>query len=103
MLVANFYFTAEAALIAKIGAASLTGIDLEQCSQFTGQLFTLCEHAKASEEDWVNFKLFGMMGLTILFVLGQGFYLAKHMQQPEETESKSETNAEAHTKMSESN
>lgn len=35
-------------------------------------------------ETWVNFKLFGMMGLTILFVIAQAFYLARHM--PEHTE-----------------
>lgn len=34
-----------------------------------------------SEETWVNFKLFGLMGLTILFVLAQGFYLARHLPQ----------------------
>ncbi len=32
-----------------------------------------------SEEIWVNFKLFGLMGLTLLFALAQGFYLARHM------------------------
>ena len=32
-----------------------------------------------SEETWVNFKLFGFMGLTLLFLLGQGFYLARHI------------------------
>ena len=37
-----------------------------------------------TEEVWVNFKLFGLMGLTLAFVLAQGFYLARHMQ-PEET------------------
>ncbi|MCI0509186.1 intracellular septation protein A [Chromohalobacter marismortui] len=31
------------------------------------------------EATWVNFKLFGMLGLTLLFVLGQGIYLARHM------------------------
>lgn len=36
-----------------------------------------------SEETWVNFKLFGMMGLTLVFLLAQGFYLSRHMQ-PEE-------------------
>ncbi len=30
-----------------------------------------------SEEIWVDFKLFGLMGLTILFVIGQAFYLAR--------------------------
>ena len=33
-----------------------------------------------SEETWVNFKLFGFMGLTVAFLLAQGFYLARHME-----------------------
>ena len=32
-----------------------------------------------SEETWVNFKLFGMMGLTLVFVFGQAFYLSRYM------------------------
>jgi intracellular septation protein len=28
----------------------------------------------------VNFKLFGMMGMTILFVIAQSLYLARHMK-----------------------
>ncbi len=32
------------------------------------------------EETWVNFKLFGMMGLTFLFILLQGFYISKHIE-----------------------
>jgi len=43
------------------------------------------------EDTWVNFKLFGMMGLTIAFVIGQSFYLAKHIVQ---TETPSETDKE---------
>lgn len=31
-----------------------------------------------SEEVWVNFKLFGMLGLTIIFIVAQSIYLAKH-------------------------
>jgi intracellular septation protein len=31
------------------------------------------------EATWVNFKLFGLMGLTLVFALGQGLYLARHM------------------------
>ena len=30
-------------------------------------------------DTWVNFKLFGMLGLTLAFVVGQAFYLARHM------------------------
>ncbi|MGE4559970.1 MAG: septation protein A [Desulfobulbus sp.] len=32
---------------------------------------------------WVNFKLFGMLGLTLLFVVGQSFYLARYVQEVE--------------------
>ncbi len=32
------------------------------------------------QERWVNFKLFGLLFLTLLFVVGQGFYLAKHIE-----------------------
>lgn len=33
-----------------------------------------------SEQVWVNFKLFGFLGLTLLFMLAQGFYLARFME-----------------------
>ncbi|MBE9396510.1 septation protein A [Pontibacterium sp. N1Y112] len=33
-----------------------------------------------SEEIWVNFKLFGMLGLTLVFILAQGMYLSRHIQ-----------------------
>jgi intracellular septation protein len=36
-----------------------------------------------SEDTWVNFKLFGLMGLTIVFALAQGFWLARHMERAE--------------------
>jgi intracellular septation protein len=31
-------------------------------------------------ETWVNFKLFGGMGLLLLFVLGQGLLLSKYVE-----------------------
>jgi intracellular septation protein len=31
------------------------------------------------EETWVNFKLFGLMGLTFVFVFGQALYLSRHL------------------------
>ena len=34
-----------------------------------------------SESTWVNFKLFGLMGLTIVFALAQGFWLARKSEQ----------------------
>ena len=30
------------------------------------------------EATWVNFKLFGLLGLTIIFIIAQSIYLAKH-------------------------
>ncbi len=39
-----------------------------------------------SEETWVNFKLFGMMGLTLVFVFAQAFYLGRYMVPDEENE-----------------
>lgn len=38
-----------------------------------------------SEADWVNFKLFGGMGLMFAFIVVQGLFLAKHIdEKPEE-------------------
>lgn len=33
---------------------------------------------------WVDFKLFGLMGMTILFVIGQALYLSRYIQNNEE-------------------
>ena len=37
-------------------------------------------------DTWVNFKLFGMLGLTLVFVLVQSFYLMRHVVDEEEIE-----------------
>jgi intracellular septation protein len=37
-----------------------------------------------STETWVNFKLFGSTGLMLVFVIGQAFYLARHMPEKEQ-------------------
>lgn len=34
---------------------------------------------------WVNFKVFGLMGLTLAFVVAQAFYLARHVQEQPKT------------------
>jgi intracellular septation protein len=36
-----------------------------------------------STDDWVTFKLFGGMGLMLVFVIAQGVYLARFIQQEE--------------------
>lgn len=35
-----------------------------------------------STDVWVNFKMWGSLGLTLVFTLAQGVYLNKHMTQP---------------------
>ncbi len=37
-----------------------------------------------SEDTWVDFKLFGLMGMTIAFVIGQAFFIAKHVPDTDE-------------------
>lgn len=34
-----------------------------------------------SEETWVNFKLFGSLGLTIAFVVGQALWFGRHLKE----------------------
>lgn len=41
-----------------------------------------------SEDTWVNFKLFGMLGLTLIFAVAQGFWIARKL--PTETEASKE-------------
>jgi len=41
-----------------------------------------------STETWVNFKLFGSLGLTFAFVLAQGLFLMKYMPQENGNEGK---------------
>tara|TARA_B100000678_G_C18048315_1_gene437577 strand:- start:226 stop:777 length:552 start_codon:yes stop_codon:yes gene_type:complete len=38
------------------------------------------------EATWVDFKLFGMLGLTLLFVVGQALFLARHLSQSQSEE-----------------
>lgn len=77
LYVAGQFFTAEQALIA---ASGQTAIDLAACGEvFSQELLDLCLTARSREEAWVDFKLFGIMGLTIAFVIAQGFYLARHI------------------------
>ncbi|MCB1851464.1 MAG: septation protein A [Gammaproteobacteria bacterium] len=40
-----------------------------------------------SEAAWVNFKLFGMLALTVVFIILQSFYMARHAQDRSQEES----------------
>jgi len=37
-----------------------------------------------STNTWVNFKLFGILGLTVVFMLLQAFYLAKYLKEDQD-------------------
>jgi intracellular septation protein len=39
-------------------------------------------------DTWVNFKLFGMLGLTLVFVVGQSLYMARYIKTTEPIEPK---------------
>jgi len=41
-------------------------------------------------DTWVNFKLFGMMGLTLAFVLIQALFLSRHINPEDEPENEPE-------------
>ena len=41
------------------------------------------------ESTWVDFKVYGLLGLTVVFVIMQAFYLARHIQEEETTEEES--------------
>lgn len=41
-------------------------------------------------DTWVNFKLFGLMGMTVVFILIQGIYISRYIQ---ETDSPAESEA----------
>lgn len=48
-----------------------------------------------SEEFWVNFKVFGVLGLTFAFAIVQAIYLSRHIQeQPETTDAKTTDQAD---------
>ena len=52
-----------------------------------------------SEETWVDFKLFGVLGMTIVFMIAQGVYLAKHAVEVDgesDTDSNDSQNKEGH-------
>ncbi|PYF81796.1 MULTISPECIES: septation protein A [Marinomonas] len=36
-----------------------------------------------SEETWVDFKLFGLLGMTLVFIILQGIYLSSHIKNKE--------------------
>lgn len=84
---ANIYFVrdysaAETALRAAAPNIEESKIENLDCAtDFSGDAQTLCETARHREDVWANFKVPGTIGLTIVFILLQGLYLARHLKQ----------------------
>ncbi len=38
---------------------------------------------------WVNFKMFGMIGLTFVFIIGQAFFIGRYIKEPKDDENTS--------------
>jgi intracellular septation protein len=77
LYVANDFFVAQSRLIELTG---IRNIDFDKCSAlFHGNELMMCNTAHSLENDWVNFKLFGTLGLTVVFSFVLVFYLARHI------------------------
>ncbi|MBF0469828.1 MAG: septation protein A [Gammaproteobacteria bacterium] len=83
LYVASLFFDANRQLESVAGGA----VDIELCTEaMGGEIHRLCLFTKDREDLWVDFKLFGMLGLTFIFVIGQAFYLARHLPDSDEEE-----------------
>jgi intracellular septation protein len=58
---------------------------------FTGALNLLIAFSGYfTEDDWVNFKFYGLFLLTLVFIVIQGVYISRHAQDPEPEQPKPE-------------
>lgn len=77
----EYYARAERALAAAVPSASAAALDdLDCAADFGGDARALCQRAASREALWVNFKLFGLIALTLLFVLAQSLWLVRHAE-----------------------
>lgn len=77
----TYYGHAEQALRTAAPEVAPAAIDDLDCAgDFTAGAAALCREAAAREALWVNFKLFGLVALTLLFVLAQALWLARHAE-----------------------
>ena len=56
-------------------------IDLKNFNCSQSPLESLCLIAQSSEESWVNFKLFGTLGLTLVLIIITVLMLSKHIKE----------------------
>ena len=56
-------------------------IDLANFDCSKSLIESLCISAQSSEEAWVNFKLFGTLGLTLVLIVITVLMLSKHIKE----------------------
>lgn len=49
---------------------------------------------KARMDFWVDFKLFGLMGMTLVFVIGQAFYMSRYIQESDQPPESDDNNSD---------
>ncbi len=84
--IVNAYFVNAALSARKAFFSSVkidTKIELSEVDCPTTFLENLCLEAQQSEQTWVNFKLFGTLGLTLLLIVFTVFILSKHLKEKE--------------------
>lgn len=81
------YRNAEDALLAAYPSISAEQLEHFACeTDYPAEVQAPCLEAAARESQWADFKLFGLLGLTVIFILAQAFYLAKHMPEDSSTD-----------------
>ncbi len=97
LVVAKHYLNAEVALRTAVPSITAAQLDPFNCAaDFTDEALALCETAAEREAFWVNFKLFGLLGLTLVFVLGQALYLGRYISE-DDTETDGDDKADTST------
>ena len=87
LYVANLFFIADAAWREAAGISADTPVHVFACAELaSSQAQSLCSIAETREQDWVNFKLFGMLGATLVFVFAQAIYMSRYIEDEEETD-----------------
>ncbi len=81
---AQQYITAQNALVAAVPTVNADQLANLDCSAdfATGQQ-ALCQEASDREKTWVTVKVFGLMALTIVFIIAQSIYLMRHLKDTE--------------------
>lgn len=81
---AQQYITAQNALVAAVPTVNADHLANLDCSaDFATSQQALCQEASDREKTWVTVKVFGLMALTIVFIIAQSLYLMRHLKDTE--------------------